>query len=123
MAYATVGDVRNLYGTLTDVQTLAATVLLDRISAEIRIKSPGIDARVVTDSDLALVVSGVAVDAVLRVLRNPDSKVQEAIDDYSYRRADAVADGALYLTSGEIAKLTDPAITPRGAFTIRPGAA
>ncbi len=123
MAYASTRDVEALFGDLSDQQSLAAAVMLERISAEIRIKAPTIDTRIAASPDLALIVSGVAVDAVLRVLRNPDSKVQESIDDYSYRRADAVADGVLYLTPGEVEKLADPVGTPRGAFTIRPGVA
>lgn len=120
-AYASTTDVEALWQPLTEQQTAAAVVLLDRVSALMRFRSPGLDARVVADPDLALVVSGVAVDAVLRVLRNPDSKVQESIDDYSYRRADAVADGSLYLTPGELDQLADPAAaSTRGAFTIRP---
>lgn len=61
--------------------------------------------------------------AVLRVLRNPDGKVSETIDDYAYRRADGVSDGSLYLTADELARLTPAAVdVTRGAFTIRPGA-
>jgi Phage protein Gp19/Gp15/Gp42 len=123
-AYATPDHVADQWRPLTDQEVYAATVLLNRVSALIRLGSPGLDARLVTDPDLALVVSGIAVDAVLRVLRNPDGKVQEAIDDYSYRRADAVADGVLYVTDREFAQLA-PSTGPssRGAFTIRPGPA
>ena len=55
---------------------------------------------------------------VLRVLRNPDGLVQESIDDYAYRRADAVADGLLYATPRELDSLT---AKRRGrAFSITP---
>ncbi len=120
MAYAGTGDVAHLFGDLTGDQTLAAAVLLERVSALIRTAAPGIDARMATDADLALVVRGIAVDAVLRVLRNPQGFASETIADYGYRRADAVADGALYLTPRELAMLTVPS-SARGAFTIRPG--
>lgn len=121
MAYAGTGDVEALWQPLTEQQIAAAVVLLDRVSALMRFRSPGLDARVAADPDLALVVSGIAVDAVLRVLRNPDGVVSETLLDYAYRRADAVADGALYLTPGEIEQLRDPTVAAsRGAFTIRP---
>ena len=98
-------------------------VLLARVSALMRLGSPGLDARLVGNPDLALVVSGIAVDAVLRVMQNPDGKIQESIDDYTFRRADAVADGVLYLTPAEAAQLVPTGgAAARGAFTIRPGA-
>jgi hypothetical protein len=77
--------------------------------------------RIVASPDLGVLARGVLVDAVLRVLRNPDGKVQESIDDYSYRRADAVADGSLYLTDDEWALLAGPgSAVASNSFTIVP---
>lgn len=121
MAYAYPGDVAPRWRTLTTEEAYSASVLLERVSAVMRLNSAGLDDRIAGDPDLAIVASGIAVDAVLRVLRNPDGKVQEAIDDYSYRRADAVADGVLYLTPSELAQLAPGGTTARGAFTITPG--
>lgn len=118
--YAYVGDVEATWRQLSAEETGVAAVLLERVSALIRASVTDVDTRIAADPDLALIARGVAVDAVLRVLRNPDGKIQEAIDDYSYRRADPVADGALYLTDRELAQLA-PVWTASGAFTIRPG--
>ena len=125
--YAEVTDVAAEWGPLSDAQKLRAARLLERVSALIRAHpyGAGLDARIAGDEDLAVIVAGVAVEAVLRVLRNPDGKVQESIDDYSYRRSDTVADGELYLTDRELAQLAPrqpPAAGGGGAFTIRPGA-
>ena len=75
-----------------------------------------LDAGTVTTRDVVAVVCAM----VLRVMRNPDGKISESVDDYSYRRADAVADGSLYVSEGELARLTPaPRRAPSGAFTIR----
>lgn len=120
MAYAAPIDVADQWRPLSDAEGVTATVLLGRVSALIRLRHPDMDARVAADPDYATVVAGISVDAVLRVLRNPDGKVQESIDDYTYRRADAVSDGVLYVTDAEWALLT-PGSVSNGAFTIRPG--
>jgi hypothetical protein len=119
-AFASVQDVADTWRPLTAAEQALASVLLARVSALIRLRVYNIDARAAADSNLAVVVKGVAVDAVLRVLRNPAGKVTESIDDYTYRRADAVADGVLYVTDDEWSMLS-PADNPAGAFTIRPG--
>lgn len=56
---------------------------------------------------------------VLRLLRNPEGKLEESIDDYRYRRDQLVSSGALHVTDDELADLS-PRVG-RGAFTIRPG--
>ena len=42
----------------------------------------------------------------LRVLRNPDGKVEESIDDYRYRRDALLASGVLHVTDDELADVT-----------------
>jgi len=120
-AYADGADVAGVWRTLTTAETYSASVLLDRVSALMRQSSPGLDARIAENPDLALIASGIAVDAVLRVLDNPRGVVAETVGPWSFRRSDAVADGRLYLTAGELAQLNSGDAAPRGAFTIRPG--
>lgn len=118
-----VSDVSTVYGELTALQAAQVSAWLARLSAMVRLRYPTIDARVAASADLGVLTRGVLVDAVLRVLRNPDGKVSETIDDYTYRRSDTVADGSLYLTDDEWA-LLEPALSGAssgGAFTIRPG--
>lgn len=56
---------------------------------------------------------------VLRVLNNPDGKLEEQGDDYRYRLDQAVSTGALYLSDAELARLSEGDDTSDGAFTIR----
>lgn len=99
-ALASVADVETLRP-LKDAERMTASVLIGRASALIRRRLRSVEADMAADPDYAEVVKGVVVDAVLRVIRNPDGKVQESIDDYTYRRADPVADGALYIADRE----------------------
>ena len=57
---------------------------------------------------------------VLRVLNNPDGKLEESQDDYRYRLDSAVSTGALYLSDAELARLSEGDDVSKGAFTIRP---
>jgi hypothetical protein len=91
---------------LTDPELTAARALIDEVSARARISVPGIESLVAFSDDHAVVVAGRLADAVARVLRNPDGKVQESIDDYAYRRSDAVADGTLYLSPEDVLVLS-----------------
>lgn len=104
---------------LTDSETTAAVVLLEQASALVRLRLPSIDERVALDDSLQVVTRGVVAEAVARVLRNPDGKVQESIDDYSYRRSDGVAEGALYLRDEEWAQLRLPRTVRAGTATLR----
>ena len=60
---------------------------------------------------------------VLRVLNNPDGKLEEQGDDYRYRLDQAVSTGALYLSDAELARLSEGDEVSDGAFTIRTDAA
>lgn len=57
---------------------------------------------------------------VLRVLNNPEGKLEESQDDYRYRLDSAVSTGALYLSDAELARLSEGDDVSQGAFTIMP---
>lgn len=57
---------------------------------------------------------------VLRVLNNPDGKLEERQDDYQYRLDSAVSTGALYLSDAELARLSEGDDVSDGAWTIGP---
>lgn len=116
---ATAGDVEARWRSLTAEEYRVANILIGDASGIVRVRVPSVDARIADGSLDPDVVRGVVARMVLRVMRNPDGKVQESIDDYAYRRADAVADGALYL-SDEERSVISPARGTGGAFTIRP---
>jgi hypothetical protein len=48
----------------------------------------------------------VLVAMVGRVLSNPEGKLEEALDDYRYRRDSIVSGGLLHVTSEELADVT-----------------
>lgn len=60
---------------------------------------------------------------VLRVLNNPNGKLEEQGDDYRYRLDQAVSTGALYISEAELARLSEGDDVSDGAFTIRTDAA
>lgn len=106
-ALATADDVRDRLGrALTDSEAVSAGAYLSQASALVRHRFPTVDARITAGDLSAELVAGVVADAVVRVLRNPEGKVSEGVDDYSYRRSDATATGSLYLSAEEIALLT-----------------
>jgi len=60
---------------------------------------------------------------VLRVLNNPDGVLEEAGDDYRFRRDAALSTGSLYLSDAELALIGAGDSTSDGAFTIKTTAA
>ncbi len=68
--------------------------------------------------DLEAEVIRVLATAVLRVMKNPDGKRQETIDDYSWQRDQAVSAGLLYFTDEELNALIVDDSGPTGAFSI-----
>lgn len=118
--YAGVEAVAEQWRPLDARETAVATRLLDRVSALMRRYSTGLDARVQADPDLAVVAAGVAVDAVLRVMR---SMCMEGTSSDSVAAEMAFLDaGSLRLTQEEIESLmgdSDNRLSA-GAFTVRP---
>jgi hypothetical protein len=73
-----------------------------------------------TSGDLEAEVIRVMVMAVLRVMKNPDGKKSESIDDYSWARDEAVAGGLLYISDDEMDDLIPGAPDKGRAFMIDP---
>lgn len=71
-----------------------------------------------TSGDLEAEVVRVMATAVLRVMKNPDGKRQEAIDDYSWSLDQAVSAGLLYFTDDELNELIVDNSGPSGAFSV-----
>lgn len=98
-------DLEVRWRTLTTTERSTAQALLDDAWAVLTLRLPTLEQRHAANQIPAAVVVSVVTAMVLRVLRNPDGKVQESIDDYSYRRADGLAEGALYVSASELALL------------------
>lgn len=102
--FATPSDIEAVWRPLTDAETTAATGLLEQASDLLRIQVPNIDTLISNDTTglKQARAKAAVVNAVKRVLSNPDGLLQEQIDDYSWRRDSAVSSGSLYLDSNDL---------------------
>lgn len=82
-----------------------------------RIKTLEADITADASGDLEAEAVRVMATAVLRVMKNPDGKRQESIDDYSWLRDEATSAGLLYFADAELSALLVDNSGPSGAFT------
>lgn len=115
----TVNDVENRWRPLTPEQYPVAQASLDDVWALACREIPTLPANITAETVDIAIVRQVLCAAVLRVLKNPEGRTQETLEDYSYTVGDAAA-GTLYLTAEELAMLR-PVSTfgASGAFSIR----
>lgn len=107
--------------TLSSDELTWGTTKLDDAWNIIITRLPSVDVRMDANPLPSFVSIVVQVECamVLRVLNNPDGKLQETLDDYSYRLDAAVSTGALYLSDAE-ATLLGSSGGSEVAFTIKP---
>jgi hypothetical protein len=86
-------------------RTVAQSLLADAW-ALLTSRRPQLEADIASGSVSTASVVRVVSAMVIRVLRNPDGKLQESVDDYSYRRDSLVSSGVLHVTDSELADLT-----------------
>ena len=67
------------------VEAAQVTAWLEDVESIILRRIPDLDARVTAGNPPAATVVRVEANAVIRKIRNPDGKVSETIDDYTYR--------------------------------------
>lgn len=103
---ATVADIEARWRSLSTQQTTNAEALLDDAWAMLLSRRPTLEADITAGTVSEANVIRVICAMVLRVLRNPEGKLEETIDDYSYRRDSATSTGGLYITPDELADLT-----------------
>jgi hypothetical protein len=120
---ATPNDLANRSLRALSSQELAvgAQLLTDAWTA-ILTRLPSVSARldaVPTDATFRALVTQIQCAMVLRVLNNPDGKLEESGDDYSFRLDSTVSTGTLYLTDTE-AGLLSASGGSVNSFTIRP---
>jgi hypothetical protein len=120
MAYVvSTEDIETRWRPLSDAERVVATALLADATAMVDAKRPLLASQVAAGDIPASVVEAVLVQMVLRVLKNPDGKRQESIDDYAWTRDNAVASGQLYVTAEELDLLSVSGSSASG-FTITP---
>ena len=120
-----VADLEARWRLLSAAESIVAAALLEDAWQIMLSRVPYLSTRLdvvapatVSELSPALVVA-VETAMVLRVLKNPDAKRQESIDDYSWMRDNAVSAGLLYLTDDELSDLS-PTGGSTDAFTITP---
>lgn len=101
--FAVAADVAAVWRPLTAEEQAVATALLEQASALLRAQVANIDALVAASPLKAALAKAAVVNAVKRVMNNPDGLLQEQIDDYMWRRDSAVSSGALYLDPTDLA--------------------
>lgn len=118
---ATVDDlVKRSLRPLSDAERAVGQEMLDDAWAIVLSQKPFVDEKQQEDVSFRRLVVQVLCAMVLRVLNNPNGKLEESGDDYSYRLDAAVSTGALYLSDAELALLGVGPGDSSGAFTIRP---
>lgn len=121
---ATTTDVVNRWRPLSAQETTNATTFLAdawvMLKRRMTLLGVDIEAEIAGDDDLSADVVRVIATSVLRVMKNPDGKAREAIDDYSWSLSEAVAAGLLYFTDDELDGLVPGSGVTGRAFTIDP---
>ena len=110
--------------TLSSQEILVGAALLDDAWSIIVAQRPSVSARLdvsPSNPSFTSLVVQVQCAMVLRVLSNPDGKLEEQVDDYRYRLDAARSTGALYVTEAELSWLSAGDGSSDDAFTIRPG--
>lgn len=121
---ATSADIEDRWRPLSAQETTNADTFLD--DAWVMLKrhftdlSVDIEAEIAADADLRADVVRVEATAVLRVLKNPDGLAQESVDDYTYKRDEAVASGLLYFSDDELDGLVPGSGVKGRAFMVDP---
>lgn len=117
----TTSDIAARWRPLSTEETAVATALLADAWAILTARDSTIEGRLSATPatlDVAL-VRAVVTAMVLRVMRNPDGKRQESIDDYSWTLDNAVSSGFLYVTDDELALLRAPSTaSTRGSIRL-----
>ena len=103
---ATTADIEARYKPLNTQQTTNATAYLADAWALLTTRRPtleaDLDAGLVSEANVIRVVAAM----VIRVMRNPDGKLSESIDDYKYTRSELLASGLLHVTGDELADIS-----------------
>jgi hypothetical protein len=116
-AHATLADIEPLLmRNLTEVEVTLTEVQLQLAQATLRMKIPGLEARMDLEPDFALLVRNVEASAIVRMIRNPDGTTYEVIGPFARTRPASADAGSFAFLPSELAQLG----VTGGAFTIVP---
>ena len=121
--YATVTDLQaRSFRTLSDQEVVAGGKLLDDALVLIQAAVPSAADRADTDPVFRALVVQIECAMVLRVVNNPTGvrSRSKGVDDFAESETidSSRSTGELYVSDAEIARLSDGAGDPSGAFTI-----
>ncbi len=102
----TLMDLEARWRPLTPQQALNASAYLDDAWWMLTGRRSTLEADMAAGTVATGNVVRVVTAMVLRILRNPDGKLEESIDDYRYRRDALVSSGRLHVTADELADVT-----------------
>jgi len=103
---ATISDIEERFRPLTAAETVNAVAYLDDAWWMLTGRLPALEANITAGTVKVGNVVRVVSAMVIRILRNPDGKLEESIDDYRYRRDALISSGSLHVTGDELADLT-----------------
>jgi len=107
-----VSDLVARWRPLSASESIVAQSYLDDAQGIVLVRRPTLLADITAGTVDAANVVTVVTAMVLRVLKNPDGKGEESIDDYRYKRDAAIASGALYVSDDEL-RLVTGVLIPR----------
>lgn len=122
---AVIGDVIARWRPLSTNETTVGTTLLGdaygMLQRRFLAREADLDELLTADADgFVYAVKRVLANAVIRVLKNPDAKLEEQIDDYKYKRAEILRDGLLYFTDDELDELLPGSGVKGRAYSLDP---
>lgn len=103
---ATIDDVEARFRPLTAAEQVNAETFLDDAWWLLLGRLPNLEANLTAGTVSTENAVRVVASMVVRILRNPEGKSEESIDDYRYRRDALVSSGMLHVTDDELADLT-----------------
>lgn len=99
--FASAQDVADRWRPLSPSEQITATVLLGDASDMVREQFPDVDTRLADGSLRPTTLTRIVVGMVKRALSNPEGKVRESVDDYSWQIDPQVAAGYLFLSAAD----------------------
>lgn len=102
----TIADIEARWRPLTAQESTNATAYLADAWEMVLSRRPNIEPDMTAGTVRTGNVKRVVADMVLRILKNPDGKQSEGVDDYRYTRHELLASGRLHVTPDELADLT-----------------
>lgn len=123
--FALPSDIEAVWRPLSPAETIVAAGLIDQASLALRLRVPGIDTLISGNEMLTAAATAAVVNAVKRVLQNPDLDKQwsETTGPFteSHTVSDAISSGALYFTAADLFGLVPSNAGIPGTARVRSG--